>query len=136
MHTTNWDLYLYDIQTYTTLTLNSSISNAELPATSFVKGKSSGASGYAVSAGGGSVTINLRQTSGTFSVGEQLIINGLDFPRTIRSVTSYSTEDIKSVYQSTSVSGLPVNFRADCLLERFRLPNGLNQVSITSGGTP
>jgi hypothetical protein len=115
--------------------LNSSISSAELPATSFVKGKSSGASGYAVSAGGGSVTISLSQTSGTFSVGEQLIINGLDFSRTIKSVTSYSTEDIKSVYQSTSVSGLPVNFRADCLLERFILPNGLNQVSITSGGT-
>ena len=132
---TNWDLYLYDIQTYIALTLNSSISSAELPATSFVKGKSSGASGYVVSAGGGSVAISLRQTSGTFSVGEQLIINGVDFSRTIRSVTSYSTEDIKSVYQSTSVSGLPVNFRADCLLERFRLPNGLNQVSITSGGT-
>jgi hypothetical protein len=132
---TNWDLYLYDIQTYTTLVLNSPISNLELPATSFVKGKSSGSSGYAVSAGGGSDTINLRQTSGTFSVGEQLIINGIDFPRTIRSVTSYSTEDVKSVYQGTAVSGLPVDFDADCLLERFRLPNGLNQVTITSGGS-
>jgi hypothetical protein len=97
---TNWNLYLYDIQTYTTLVLNSSISSSELPATSFVKGKSSGASGFAVSAGGASSTINLRQTSGTFSVGEQLIINGLDFPRTIRTVTAYSTEDIKSVKQS------------------------------------
>ena len=132
---TNWDLYLYDIQTYTTLVLNSSVSNSELPATSFVKGKSSGASGYAVSAGGASATINLRQTSGTFSVGEQLTINGIDFPRTIRSVTSYSTEDVKSVYQGTAVSGLPVDFDADCLLERFRLPNGLNQVTITSGGS-
>ena len=132
---TNWDLYLYDIQTYTTLVLNSPVSNLELPATSFVKGKSSGASGYAVSAGGGSTTINLRQTSGTFSVGEQLIINGIDFPRTIRSLNSYSTEDVKSVYQGTAVSGLPVDFDADCLLERFRLPNGLNQVTITSGGS-
>jgi hypothetical protein len=47
---TNWDLYLYDIQTYTILVLNSTISSVELPATSFVKGKSSGASGYAVAA--------------------------------------------------------------------------------------
>ena len=132
---TNWDLYLYDIQTYTVLSLNSTISSSELPATSFVKGKSSGASGYAVSAGGGSTTISLHQTSGTFSVGEQLIINGVDFSRTIRNVTSYSTEDIKSVYQGTGVSGLPVNFNADCLLERFRLPNGLNQLTITSGGS-
>jgi hypothetical protein len=125
---TNWDLYLYDIQTYTTLVLNSPVSNSELPATSFVKGKSSGASGYAVSAGGASTTISLRQTSGTFSVGEQLIVNGIDFSRTIRTVTSYSTEDIKSVYQ-TGISGYPT-FTADCLLERFRFPNGVVQATI------
>jgi hypothetical protein len=133
--TTNWNLYLYDIQTYTTLGLTTSISSTELPATSFVKGKSSGASGFAVSAGGASSTINLRQTSGTFSVGEQLIINGLDFPRTIRTVTAYSTEDIKSVKQTTAVSGLSTNFTADCLLERFRLPNGVTQVTISGGNT-
>jgi len=132
---TNWDLYLYDIQTYTTLVLNSEVSNSELPATSFVKGKSSGASGYAVSAGGSSTTINLRQTSGTFSVGEQLIVNGLDFSRSIRTVTTYSTEDIKSVKQTTAVSGLPVDFTADCLLERFRFPNGITQVTISGGNT-
>jgi hypothetical protein len=48
---------------------------------------------------GSSATINLRQTSGTFSVGEQLIVNGLDFSRSIRTVKTYSTEDIKSVKQ-------------------------------------
>ncbi len=130
---TNWDLYLYDIQTYTTVGLNTTISSAELPATSFVKGKSSGASGYAVAAGNASSTINLRQTSGTFSVGEQLIINGLDFPRTIRTVTTYSTEDIKSVKQ-TGISGYPA-FTANCLLERFRLPNGITQGTISGGNT-
>ena len=129
---TNWDLYLYDIQTYTTITLNSAISDTELPATSFVKGKSSGASGFSVSSGGNSVTINLRQTSGTFSVGEQLIINGLDFPRSIKSVISYSSEDIKSVSQPTSISNLPANFTANCLLERFRLPNGVVGAAITN----
>jgi hypothetical protein len=130
---TNWNLYLYDIQTYTTIVLNSTITNTELPATSFVKGKSSGASGFSVSAGGASSTINLRQTSGTFSVGEQLIINGLDFPRTIRTVTAYSTEDIKSVKQTTAVSGLPIDFTANCFLERFRLPNGVTQGTILDG---
>jgi hypothetical protein len=130
---TNWNLYLYDIQTYTTLVLNSTISNTELPATSFVKGKSSGASGFAVSAGGASSTINLRQTSGTFSVGEQLIINGIDFPRTIRTVTTHSTEDIKSVKQSAS-AGFS-QFTANCFLERFRLPNGISQGTISGGNT-
>jgi len=132
---TNWNLYLYDIQTYTTVGLNTSVTSVELPATSFVKGKSSGASGFAVSAGGASSTINLRQTSGTFSVGEQLIINGIDFPRTIRTVTAYSTEDIKSVKQTTTVSGLSTNFTANCFLERFRLPNGVSQGTISGGNT-
>ena len=132
---TDWNLYLYDIQTYTTLVLNSAVSDLEFPETSFVKGKSSGASGYAVFAGGNSSTIKLRQTSGTFSVGEQLIINGLDFSRTIKTITSYSTEDIKSVKQTTAVSGLPVNFTADCLLERFSFPNGITQVTISGANT-
>ena len=131
---TNWDLYLYDIQTYTDIVLNSTISSAELPETSFVKGKSSGASGYATVGDGGDV-IYLRQTSGTFSVGEQLLINGLDFPRTIKSVTAYSTEDIKSVYQEATLLGLPVDFTADCLLERFNFPNGVTQATISGGNT-
>jgi hypothetical protein len=126
---TNWDLYLYDIQTYTSLVLNSTLSTTELPTTSFVKGKSSGASGYAVSAGGGSNTINLSQTSGTFSVGEQLIINGIDFPRTITTVKSFGTQEIKSVRQS-GISGYPT-FTANCQLEKFPLPNGVVQATIS-----
>ena len=132
-NSTNWNLYLYDIQTYTTLVLNTTISNSELPATSFVKGKSSGASGFAVSAGGASSTINLRQTSGTFSIGEQLIINGLDFPRTIRTITAYSTEDIKSVKQSAS-TGFS-QFTANSVLERFRFPNEVIGGTISGGNT-
>ena len=134
-HSTNFDLYLYDIQTYTTLVLNSAVSNTELPKTSFVKGKSSGASGFAVAAGDSSATINLRQTSGTFSVGEQLIVNGVNFSRTIKTVTSYSADDIKSVQQTTSVSALPIAFNADCALEKFNFPNGINQVTISGGTT-
>ena len=130
---TNWDLSLYDIQTYTSLVLNSSVLTTELPATSFVKGKSSGASGYAVSAGGGSATITLNQTSGTFSVGEQLIINGIDFPRTITTVKSFGTQEIKSVKQS-GISGYPT-FTANCVLEKFSLPNGVVIANITGGNT-
>jgi len=114
----NWDLYLYDIQTYTQLTLNQSLSSAELPATSFIKGKSSGASGYVTSAGAGSNTILLRQTSGSFSVGEQILINGVElYPRTIGFIKAYSANDIKSVFQSTAVSGFSTAFAADTQLD-------------------
>ena len=117
---TKWGLYLYDVQTYTQLTLNQSVTNTDLPATSYVKGQSSGASGYATAAGGGSTIISLRQISGTFQIGEQLLINGvLTTPtRTVAAVRIFDTKDIKSVYQSTAVSGFAVDFSADISLEK------------------
>ena len=75
---TPYDLRLYDIQTYTKLTLNQSVDATDLPSTAYIKGKSSGASGYAVDAGGGSAFINLRVTSGKFAIGEQITIYGID----------------------------------------------------------
>ena len=134
---TNWDLYLYDIQTNTALTLNNAISSTDLPASSFVKGKNSGASGYAVSAGSNSSLITLRQTSGSFAPGEQISINGVDFPRTIVSVTAYGTQNIKSLRQDSNfpVTGI-ATFSANAALERFRMPGNITQVSIStaSGG--
>ena len=128
----NWDLYLYDIQTYTKIVLNASIETTELPVTSFVKGKSSGASGYVVS-GGGSDTIKLSQTSGTFSQGEQLIINGVDSSRSVKSITAYGTQNIKSVKQDAPFGG--VNFTANAFLERFNFQNNVSKVTISTGGT-
>ena len=40
------------MQTFTRLELNQAVSNAELPDTSFVRGLSSGATGYAIASGG------------------------------------------------------------------------------------
>jgi len=126
-----WDLCLYDIQTYTKLILNKNISSAELPKSSFVKGKSSGASGYAIANGGSSATIQLSQTSGKFSQGEQLIINGVDSSTSIKSITSYGTQNIKSVKQTTAISGLSVDFNANAFLERFNFQNNVSKVTIS-----
>ena len=120
---TRWELRLFDAQTNTDLVLNQSVSNTELPAGSFVKGKNSGASGFAVGAGSNSTDISLNETSGSFNVGEQIQINGVDFPRTIGIVTAYTAQDIKSV-------GDGVKFKADAVLERFRLPNNIVNVVI------
>jgi hypothetical protein len=135
-NSTSWDLYLYDIQTYTTLVLNQSLSSSELPVSSFIKGKSSGASGFAVSSGNGTTTINLNQTSGTFIQGEQILINGLDTtPRTISSIVSYNIDDVKQIYQSTAVSEFTTSFLSDCILERFSVPgfNSSDTISINGG---
>jgi hypothetical protein len=134
-NSSKWDLCLYDIQSYTKLVLNKNISTTELPKSSFVKGKSSGASGYAVADGGASATIQLSQTSGKFSQGEQLIINGVDSSTSIKSITTYGTQNIKSVKQTTAVSGLSVDFNANAFLERFNFQNNVSKVTITSGGT-
>ena len=143
---TQYALYLYDVQTYTHLQINLGLNGNDLPVSSYVKGLSSGASGYVVTAGTsnfifGSVTqnlITLRQVSGNFQVGEQILINGLpSIPtRTVVATKSYSTKDIKSVFQSTTVSGFSLNFSADVSLEKVPFPNlnSSDQVYIDSSG--
>jgi len=126
---TPWELRLFDIQTNTNLTLNQPISASELPLGSFVKGKSSGASGFAVYAGDGGAAgiVTVNQTSGSFVRGEQIQINGVDFPRTVGLITAYSTQSIKSVDGGSK-------FRADAISNRFRLPNGVTNVIISNSG--
>jgi hypothetical protein len=133
---TNWDLYLYDVQTYTEITLNQPLSSLELPATSFIRGKSSGASGYAVSAGGNSTVISLRQTSGNFILGEQISINEITlYPRTIAKIKVYAAQDVRSLYQATS-TGFPVAFTADAFLDKIPAPGftALDKVTIDTSG--
>ena len=122
-------MYLYDIQTQTDLTLNTSTSLAQ---SSFVKGKSSGASGYVVDATSNSTSVSLNQTSGTFFNGEQLNINGVDTSIVGSAVTAYGTRDIKSVAQNAS--GFPV-FTADSVLSRRKFSNGITEGKISGGNT-
>ena len=136
---TEWDLYLFDVQTYTKLTLNQSLNSTQCPATSYIKGVSSGASGYVVTAASGT-EITLTQTSGTFIAGEQLLINETtEISRSVVSSKVYGIQDVKSVYQnSNSLSALlKVDFVADTVLQRSLPKNfGLTDtIRITSGGT-
>ena len=131
---TSWDLYLYDVQTYTELTLNQTVSSVDLPTTSFIKGISSGASGYAVSAGNNSNIITINQTSGSFSVGEKILINGVEVPsRTISAIKIYGVDDIKSVHQPTSISGFNIPFLSDTQLNRISRQETIT-ISAGSGG--
>ena len=122
-----WDLHLFDMQTFTRLELNQAISSAKLPNTSFVRGVSSGATGYAIAAGGGSAIVKLTQVTGTFVAGEQIIINeDTEISRSIKTVRTFGIQDIKSVYQDTSsVSGYAADFVADTVLQS-RVPTGFS----------
>lgn len=134
---TEWDLYLFDVQTYTTLYLAREYTTTEVPLTSFVRGLSSGATGY-LAAKPNASAFSLSQTSGTFLVGEQVIINeNPELKVGIRAFNAYTTEDIKSVYQDAStISGLSVDFLADTVLYERTPPNFsiTDKLQITTGG--
>jgi hypothetical protein len=127
----SWDLRLYDIQTYTRLTLNQSVSSDEIKQSFFVKGNSTGATGFAT-ADGSSNQIFLRQTSGTFAKGESLTINGVQSPRSITEVRAYNTQNIKSVKQTAPFGGS--NFEADSILDKFNFPGAVSELTITASG--
>ena len=111
-----WNLYLYDVQTYTALTLNESLSAAQCPNGSFIRGVSSDATGYMADISGS--IVSLVQTSGTFIRGEAVLINETNLvPRSIVTVTQYGSQDIKSVFQKASVSGNTVDFSANTVLK-------------------
>jgi len=120
-----WNLRLYDIQTYTELTLNRAVSNTQVDTSYLIKGKISGATGYATAQGGNSTTVFVRETSGSFIRGEAIIIQGnASLPRTITNVKQYSTKDILSVQQLASQSSNHTQtFRANAFLETVSIPN-------------
>ena len=119
-----WDLYLFDIQTYTTLTIGVALNANQAPISTFVRGVSSDATGYLQVAASGTTTLTLSQTSGTFLVGERILINEKEeFSRSITAVRQYETNDIKSIYQdSSSFTGIAADFSANTVLRETPVP--------------
>ena len=136
--TTEWDLHLFDVQVFTKIELNQGVTNAEVPLTSFIRGVSSGATGYVSIVSGGNDCIYLSEVTGQFMAGEQLIINeDTSFVRSIKTVKTFGIQDVKSVYQDTSaLTGYAADFVADTVLQRVIAPNFSNadQITITGAG--
>ena len=122
-----YDLYLYDIQTFTRLLTTNTIRGTDAPRSSFVRGLSSGATGYltnVIATNGASNDLKISQTSGVFLRGEQIIINE-SVTTSIMSVTEYDISDVKSVHQDCSSlnSALVVDFLADTVLYEQPIPD-------------
>ena len=128
-----WNLYLFDVQTYTKLTLNSELSSSQCPASSYIRGISSGATGYVVANASGS-TITISQTSGTFISGEKILINESEIlSRVINSIVAYGINDVKSVYQDAATLPTSIDFAADTVLVPSLIPNiGSDAVGIVT----
>lgn len=136
--TTSWDLYLFDIQTYTDIYVSSNINdNDVIPLGSYVRGLSSGARGY-IDSKRSPLCMSLTQTSGVFQKGEQIIVNEIEeYTFGITAVEEFTIEDIKSVYQdSTSLdSNIQRDFIADTILYEKGLPDfSKNDKLIVTGG--
>ena len=119
-----WDISLYDVQTYTTITLNEPIT---LSTPTHVKGKSSGAVGYLRSDVTDSTSLTVYNTKGTFSLGERFIFDGIENTRVSTAVTSFGTSDVKSVY---GIVGSGYTFTADTVQSELLR---IGQVNITAG---
>ena len=124
---TEWDLYLYDIQTYTNVVFNRAVTTTEIPTTSFIKGKSSGASGFVV-LGKNANNVDIYQTSGTFVADEQLTVNGVDASLSLKSFTVYGIRDVKSVDQTGLVG---TSFRGDTVLTKKKI-RGITEANFVS----
>jgi len=125
---TEWDLHLYDVQTYTLLQVsNPGTIATTIPLSSRVRGLNSGAIGYVANHTGNPNEINISQTTGTFIQGESLIVNEqtTESNFSIVKVLKYTVDDIKSVYQDSNTlnSSLVSKFSADSVLYDRILPN-------------
>ena len=124
-----WDLSLFDVQTYTDITLNEPIT---LSTSTFIKGESSGAKGflkYNVTAGTALTAYNVE---GEFHKGERLIFNGvLDDARFVTSDKNFSLSDVKSVF---GIVGTAATFTGDTIQSLVRNFGSAN-ISAESGST-
>ena len=133
---TEFDLHLYDIQTFTTLKLTNT---SQIGVGSRVRGLRSGAIGYAADTPNNATEINLTETTGTFVEGEQLIVDEKlsNISVSILDIHAYTIDDIKSVFQTKKITALSSNFSADSVLYDRVLPNFslTDNLSVLGGGS-
>jgi hypothetical protein len=122
-----WDISLFDVQSYTELTLNQSLdSDIQYNVPCQIIGKSSGATGFLRYDSRNSGIVTAYDIRGTFATGERLIFNGIENTRVSTAVTSYSLNDVKAVYGTV---GAAYTFTAD--VKQYPSTQ-INQVNITA----
>ena len=126
--TTRYDLKLFDIQTFTNITVGFALTAQNA---AHVKGKFSGATGITVDAVSNSTTFKLRDVSGQFQLNEPIEIDGLDAGRNITVITDHDISDVKSVGRTVGVSTFAANLALS--KEKFVFPTG-TELSINANG--
>jgi len=122
--TTDWDLHLYDIQTYTILKCSAIPESKSVGQR--IRGLSSGAIGYLAKVSGatGVNELAVSQTTGTFIKGEQILFTEQNIKGnvSVKEIVTYTTDDIKYIRQDlASTTGIST-FAADTVLYDRVLP--------------
>jgi hypothetical protein len=103
-----WDIALFDIETYTEITLNQ---NVTLTTPIHIKGKASGATGYLRFDVNNAGIITAYGVKGSFAANEKFIFNGVEgTSRVSTAITEYSIQDVESL---SNVSTSTTSFTAD-----------------------
>ena len=124
-----WDLALYDVQTFSEIELNQSITQS-VPA--FVEGKDSGATAFLVNSVSAGVALTVYEKNGNFITNEQLIINGIDNGRTAIGITDYTVSDVQSVY-GTDDNNVGLNTFSANVIPSTLLNVGVATVGVDKG---
>ena len=124
-----WDLSLYDVQTFSELTLNQPITQS-VPA--FIEGKNSGATAFLVGSVTSGVGLTVYEKNGNFIADEQLIINGIDNGRTAIGITDYTVSDVKSLY-GTDDNTIGINTFSANIIPSTLFDVGIATVGVDKG---
>jgi len=111
-----WDLRLFDIQTYTKIGISTNIT-ISLPAR--ITGDSSGAEGYLTSAVANGDELTVYCNTGNFVRDESFKVNGIDVGPIVKTVRDYGLNDVFSVYSNP---GVGQTFNADFNLTKVTTP--------------
>ena len=93
-----WGLSLFDVQTYTNLTLNSSVT---LTVPTHIKGANSGATAFLKDPVTAGVALTVYEKSGNFIENESLIFDGINDGRIAIAVTEHGISKVKSIFGTT-----------------------------------
>ena len=121
-----WDISLFDVQTFTTLTLNEATT---LNVPTFVKGEQTGATAFIRSAVSNSKSVTLYDVQGKFNDFEPLTFNGVASGFVGVAVTEFGISDVKSVH---GVVGAGYTFNGDTIQSPISVV-GVATISATSG---
>ena len=127
-----WDISLYDVQTYVTIGINEPIT---LSTPAYVRGEKSGATGFLRTAASATTSLTLYEVNGEFIKEEPLIFpgkkfNGTSISRISTSVNIHSINDVKSVFGKVGGGN---TFAAD-VIQSVGSIIGIGSISVASSG--